>query len=85
MAAASSNRARDSGIGIWNGAYSVRDSPRPMPKIARPPESMSSMIIFSATRSGLFHGRSTAPVPSLTRSVRAATFARNTTLSGHMA
>ena len=43
------------------------------------------MIIFSATRSGSFHGRMTAPVPSRTRSVRPATCARNSTLSGHIA
>ena len=85
MTDASSNRARDSLIGIRNGAYSVRASPRPMPKIARPPERMSSMIIFSATRSGSFHGRITAPVPSFSRSVRPATLASRTTLSGHIA
>ena len=69
----------------WNGAYSMRDRPRPIPNRARPPDRMSSMIIFSATRSGLFHGRITAPVPSCTCSVRAAMFARNSTLSGHIA
>jgi hypothetical protein len=56
-----------------------------MAKITRPPESMSSMIIFSATRSGLFHGRITAPVPSFTCWVRPATLASSTTLSGHIA
>jgi hypothetical protein len=56
-----------------------------MPNIARPPERMSSMIIFSATRSGSFHGRMTAAVPSFIRSVRPAMFASSTTLSGHMA
>jgi len=52
-----------------------------MPNIARPPERMSSMIIFSATRSGSFHGRMTAAVPSFIRSwaITSLPDARNTT------
>lgn len=53
-------------------SYSIFARPRPIPKIARPPERMSSIVTFSTTRSGSFHGRITAPVPSLIRLVRAA-------------
>ena len=42
------------------------------------------MITFSITRSGSFHGRITAPVPSLTRSVRPARYDMICRLSGHI-
>ena len=71
---ASSKRSRDSSIAIpWNGANSRCESPRPMPKRTRPPETMSSMATFSATRSGSFHGRMTAAVPRPIVFVRPAT------------
>ena len=53
-----------------------------MPNSTRPSDRWSSSAIFSATRSGSFHGRITAPVPSRIRFVRAAMWARNTVLSG---
>ena len=42
------------------------------------------MTTFSTTRSGSFHGRITAPVPSLIRLVRPARYDMSWRLSGHI-
>ena len=65
MRAASSNISRESPRSTRNALNSLRAAPRPMPRIMRPSLSMSSMMVFSTTRSGSFHGRMTAPVISL--------------------
>ena len=41
-------------------------------------------MIFSATRSGSFHGRITAPVPSVIDDVRPARYDNDCVASGHI-
>ena len=65
-----------------NGANSRSDSPRPMPKRTRPPDTRSSIATFSATRSGSSQGRMTAAVPRPIFRVRPATYASSSRLSG---
>jgi hypothetical protein len=85
MRADSSKRSRDSSMAMPKPSYSRRARPRPTPNSTRPPARWSSNEIFSATLSGSFQGRITAPVPSEMRRVLAAMWARNTVLSGQNA
>ena len=83
IAELSSKRSRDSSISIApKQANSRRDSPRPIPKRTRPPDTWSSRAIRSATRSGSFHGMITAAVPSSTVGCLPAMYDSQATLSG---
>ncbi len=70
------NRRRDSPIGTRKPTNSFWPSPRPRPRIARPPDRWSSTENCSATRSGSCHGRTVTNVPSLIRVVWAASHDR---------
>ena len=71
--AASSNISRESAMSSRKASNSMRAAPRPMPRSIRPSLRMSSMMVFSTTRSGSFQGRMTAPVISWSVVVLAAT------------
>ena len=47
-------------------SYSMRARPRPIPKIMRPLDMLSSSASCSATRSGSCQGSTTTPEPSST-------------------
>ena len=73
ISAASSNISRESASSTPKERNSRRAAPRPMPRISRPSDRMSSSMACSTTRSGLFHGRMTAAVMSSIVLVLAAT------------
>ena len=64
--------------------YSIFAKPRPIPNTNRPSARWSSNVIFSATRNGSFHGRITAPVPSMIELVRPARYESACVASGHI-
>ena len=84
MSAHSTNRSRDSSIGIRKPAYSTVAAPRPKPKIVRPPDTRSSSAIFSATSTGSCQGRTMTAVPSWIFLVRPAMYDNNWQGSGDM-